>query len=867
MANSKDANAAKRRRRKRTYRKDELIDKTETTFEEEGKKSPKPKKNPSRKSSSEKVTSPPTSRFNMVKDPFLEGDVTEKDLVQEDEFYTSREEKNFNEEEEEYFAKMEEVYGSRLRKPEEVVTTPEVEEEDFLDSHEEHEESYLEKMEKIYGSRKMERTMEIPPITEPETVPETVPETEPETVPETIPEEEIEAEETTPEVEPEVEEVEEDMSKKDEEEVKEKEDEIETFDTDIMSKIGEDLEDEIKAYQYGTPLPKKDEVSSHHHHKKSIPLMVAAIIMSVCAIIYFIISIIHSASILGIIGSAIITVFSIFYMSVCLSTRRKNVLPLIVSCGLLVLFFALSLFSPSSSTTKIASNKVQNFSGKTLTDVVKWANKNNIKITQQYEFSDLVPEYQIISQSVVAGTSVKDIDEIIVSVSEGPNPYKEIIVPSMLTWDSERVINYVMSNYLSNVIIEFVESDQLKDTVIEQSRSGNLKRNDELKLVFSYGEEGSESDVTLGDMKNLTQFEIEFYMKQHRLNYEILYDFSDSIQKGHGMKQSVAAGTVVRVQGDKIQVTISKGPKIEIPELKDMSVDEITEWAIKNKLKLEFVDKYDDSIKSGKVISADKQKGDVVEQGTVLKITLSLGGLKMPKFKNVDAFYAWADKYGIKYETRHAFSETVEAGEVIEYSYKTGQIIKNDEAITVTISDGKKVTVPNLKGLSKSEAIKKLKAVGLNYNFVYKNNTADKDTVLAQSVKAGSEVSGKMTVTVTLSNGEKETEKEPEKPKPSPSTSPSPSPSPTQTCNACNVTRLTKVWSEVGEDKMNYQNIANALIAEIESQCPGIDVQVRGDTSSGEPAGTFISGFSGGDTDENGNPLTSCSTVHIYLAK
>ena len=858
MANkNKDINSSKKRRRNRTYKKDELMDEVDKAFHDEKGK----QKN---------------------KEKFDEVDYAKLDslIVPEGEFYSTREASVFNADEEEYFAEMEKTYGSKLKQKKEEPSTdaptvpdtepveeppvdnptpPEVvedsnivteEEEDFLDKEmnienpkeemetPKHEEAYFAEMEKIYGSR-LEKT--------PETVPETVPE---ETITEDV-------EEEVPDSEEEV--VEEDMSKKEEEKVQD----TDTFDTELMSKIGDDLERDIRTYQYGSPDANTDHV---HKHKINIIVLITSGLAVLFSVIYFFLCVLNSgSSILSIIGSAALTLFAILFMVVCVTSHRKNILPMVSSSLLLVLFFILSFFGPKESVV-IRGNKVQNFSGKNLTEVVKWANKNKIKITQEYEYSDMVPEYEVISQSVKPGTNLKDIDEIVVSISEGPNPYKEIIVPSMLTWDAERVVNFIKTNHLSNVLVDFVESDKLKDTVIEQNRSGNMMRNEELKLVFSYGDQGNSSEVTLVDFTKMDKFEIEFFMKQHKINYEILFDFDEKAKKGYGMKQSVAAGTVVRVQGDKVQVTISKGPKIEIPDLKGLSVDDITEWAIKNKLKLEFVDQYDATIKYGDVISVDKEKGSVVEQGTVIKITLSLGGLKMPKFKNVDAFYQWADKYGIKYETKHEFSNTVDAGEVIEYSYKSGQTIKNNDPIIVTISDGKKMSVPNLKGLSKSEAIKKLKAADLNYNFVYRSNDASKDTVIGQSISAGSEVSSGTTVTVTLSSGKSE-----DRPKPSPSPSsnpsPSPSPSPTQTCNACSVTRLTKVWSEVGEDKMNYQNIANALIAEIEGQCPGIDVQVRGDTSSGEPAGTFISGFSGGDTDENGKPLTSCSVVHIYLAK
>ena len=389
-----------------------------------------------------------------------------------------------------------------------------------------------------------------------------------------------------------------DIEEEKEEEVSQ---ETETIDTSVMDKIQEEFDEDLMAFQ--NDMPTRDK-STYSKPKISIPLTILICTAILCAIAYFIAVVINNqSSVTQIISCALLSVFTVIYLLVCLTSTHKSELPIYISTLLLLLFFLLTMNTHGSSDVVVSNDKVQNFSGKSLTEVVKWGNKNNIKITQDYEYSDIVPEYEVISQSVKVGTSVKDIDEIVVSISEGPNPYKEIIVPSMLTWDSERVVNFVLSNYLSNVQVQFVESDQVKDTVIEQSKSGNLRRNEELKLTFSYGDEGNSNEVQLIDFTEMSQFEIEFYMKQHRLNYDFVYDFSDVIKKGYGVKQSVTAGTTVTVQGDKIQITISKGPKIEIPDLSGKSVEELTDWAIENHLKLEFIDQYDDSVKKGKVIA------------------------------------------------------------------------------------------------------------------------------------------------------------------------------------------------------------------------------------------------------------------------
>lgn len=481
------------------------------------------------------------------------------------------------------------------------------------------------------------------------------------------------------------------------------------------------------------------------------------IILLLCSLVFFGLKIYNKeTTATDLINNLILTVFTIIFVAVSINYQKKNK-SIIFVCGLLLFSYLILNFHGLDKIINIPSGSVEDFSGKSLTYVMKWAEANNITVKQEFEFSDMVSEYKVISQNISSGTKIKDLDEITISVSEGPNPSKEIIIPSMISWDTKRVVNFVKDNYLSNVEVEFVESDKAKDTVIEQNTSGSLKRDDELKLKFSYGEELGFDEVTLIDFTGMSKFEIEFFMKQHQLKYSFDEDFSNKEKRGYGMKQNIEAGKKVKVNDQEVKVTISKGPEIKVPNLEGMTITEVTEWAIKNKVKLEFSDKYDDSVSENEVISTNYSKGKIIEQGTVIKIVLSRGKLKMPKFKSFNEFREWADKYEIKYEEKHEFNDSVAAGEVISYSYKTGDTIKNDDTIIVKISDGKKCEVPNLKGLTKKEAISKLEKVNLKYNFVYKaSNDIAKDKVISQSISAGSEVSSGTTITVTLSNGKKE---------------------------------------------------------------------------------------------------------------
>lgn len=310
-----------------------------------------------------------------------------------------------------------------------------------------------------------------------------------------------------------------------------------------------------------------------------------------------------------------------------------------------------------------------------------------------------------------------------------------------------------------------------------------------------------------------------------------------------------------------------------------MSLVEITDWIIENKLKIEFSNRYDDSVKENQVIEANYRKGDTVEQGATIEVVISRGPLVMEEFDNYDDFKKWANQYGISYEERHEFSDDVSQGEVISYSYKKGDTIKNGDSIVVTISDGSQCEVPDLIGMSKKEAIKALEDAGLNYNFVTQNSNKSKNTVIKQSISSGSEVSSGTTVTVTLSNGKNVEYREDNENSNNSNNSNSSSNSGSNSsnnnsgssstppandddeeevvCNSCTITGLRNIYNNY---MGSFENTANALRNHITSQCPGITVIIQGDSTSTMTPGSPVGGFNGGNT-------TSCSTETIIIAQ
>ena len=184
-----------------------------------------------------------------------------------------------------------------------------------------------------------------------------------------------------------------------------------------------------------------------------------------------------------------------------------------------------------------------------------------------------------------------------------------------------------------------------------------------------------------------------------------------------------------------------------------MTASEITEWATDNKLKINFLEEYDDTIEQGKVISSSKLKGDTVEVGDTIDIVLSKGQIKMIKFTTVDDFKEWAQENDITYQIEYQFSNSVKAGKIIQASHEAGDVIHNTDTIYLVISQGGTTTVPDFLGKNKEEAKDLCSDNYLKCEFVYEASDQDKDTVIKQSMKKNSNVPTDTSVTITLSSG------------------------------------------------------------------------------------------------------------------
>ncbi|MGN1405235.1 MAG: PASTA domain-containing protein, partial [Erysipelotrichaceae bacterium] len=244
-------------------------------------------------------------------------------------------------------------------------------------------------------------------------------------------------------------------------------------------------------------------------------------------------------------------------------------------------------------------------------------------------------------------------------------------------------------------------------------------------------------------------------------------EYSFDVAKGNVVSQTPESGKVKK--NAKMTFVISKGADpdelIALPDIKNMTKSELETWISDNKLSATKINTtYSDTVAKDEVISFDLSVDtDKFTRGTSLKINVSkgpapAGTIKVEDFSKKDYSYVetWAKSKKVTLKKVEAYSDDVLSGYVISQSIAADKEMKEGETLTVTVSKGKGVTVPNFLKMSESE-YNTWKETNTGENLIQvkeKVNYSDSDSyVIKQSVSAGTTIAQSEVVIVTINKG------------------------------------------------------------------------------------------------------------------
>ncbi len=206
--------------------------------------------------------------------------------------------------------------------------------------------------------------------------------------------------------------------------------------------------------------------------------------------------------------------------------------------------------------------------------------------------------------------------------------------------------------------------------------------------------------VELPSVLNMTMEEAEAFLDEQGILFEVTAsEYDENIAENRVMAQEPAAGSNI----DKktvVQLTLSKGaPEIQVPMLTGKSFT--VALGLLQDAKLTAVQEkiFSSTVPIGLVIGQNPEAGDLVEEGTEVTITISLGEemvlVTVPDVRNMPLEEAVAalEAAGLTVgeNISESYHETVEEGNVIFMTVLPGEEVREGYEIDLTVSLGQEI--------------------------------------------------------------------------------------------------------------------------------------------------------------------------------
>ena len=295
---------------------------------------------------------------------------------------------------------------------------------------------------------------------------------------------------------------------------------------------------------------------------------------------------------------------------------NKTLIILIVIAALAIVGIYFVFFAPKIT--------LPDFTGKTRSELTTWLSQNGIQssvVALSEEYSMEYDEDIVISQQQAPGKKIHDDTPLNFTISLGPDPDELIAFPDLMNMDYDSVSAWIDENKLLNTKINTVYNDSVPENAVidynlRNITENNFTRGTNLTINISRGKAPA-GKVSIEDLSGKTYEEVETWAKNKKIILTRQEAYSDTIEIGKVISQSVASGSTIN-EGEELIVIVSKGQAVTIPNLVGYDATMLEAWTsdANNKVAVVKRESYSDQ-PAGTVISQSIEAGSQVDHGMV----------------------------------------------------------------------------------------------------------------------------------------------------------------------------------------------------------------------------------------------------------
>ena len=279
------------------------------------------------------------------------------------------------------------------------------------------------------------------------------------------------------------------------------------------------------------------------------------------------------------------------------------------------------------------------------------------------------------------------------------------------------------------------------------------------------GTEGLDSETTIPaaasiELPSYLQFDSQqaiSLIESQGLVPDVQFEPNSDVEQGRVFDQNPPAGRIVE-EGSIVTITVSQAEgQVEIPTVVTANRDDAIRTLSQLGLTPQVLEEDSDIFGPDEVIAQDPLPGELVERGSVVRITVSLG----PSERTVPdlAGQPLAEALNQLFDLDFRFTQIEESdpevaeGIILRTEPAAGSLLRGGELVTIYVSSGvARVLVPNLEGLLADSARQQLVAQGFEVltDFFPVENPNDVNRVIDQSPPPNIELPEGSVVTIVV---------------------------------------------------------------------------------------------------------------------
>lgn len=329
--------------------------------------------------------------------------------------------------------------------------------------------------------------------------------------------------------------------------------------------------------------------------------------------------------------------------------------------------------------------------------------------------------------------------------------------------------NPQVSDRLQKIITRATEKFVSRRYDNAEEMSNDLKR-----AITNQIEKNDEEEISLQDSPTiqLTADDIAQIKKETNIvedeDEDDYYDFEYELKNKDKEKKVIAAAVVTSaviiflLSFVGYKVFFNSKP-LEVPQLVGKTFEEANQIGKSLGVKIKEVgSEYSGEVEKDKISNQNYSDGDNLYKGDTIDVKISLGveQVSMPYVQNKDLSDAYDafKEFSFNVEEIYEYSSSVPNNVVMSQNPLAGTMVDENIDVILRISKGKEiknVTVPNIVGLTESEAKIKLQSSDLIVGSVTKSESSKypAGTVITQTINSGKEVQAETVVSFVVSSG------------------------------------------------------------------------------------------------------------------